>query len=165
MRLLSAAVRVLLAAVFVYAGATKMGDPAAFAQDVMAYRLLPGAVSHVLAYYLPWLEIVAGLALLAPRWSRAGATVLATLMAGFTVTLASAWWRGLDITCGCFGGAGKADYGWLIAHDLLLLAGLAFGFATSTAIVPGQATGPTAAPRTLSDRSGNFDPSRYGSSG
>ena len=92
-----------LAAVFLYAGASKALDPASFAAALDNYRLLPHVGVIVAAIYLPWLEIVVGLGLLWPR-TRAGAlTVLSTLATSFTLAIGSALARGLDIDCGCFG--------------------------------------------------------------
>jgi putative oxidoreductase len=43
------------------------------------------------------------------RWRERGALALLFGLCGlFSLALASAWWRGLDITCGCFGHADKS---------------------------------------------------------
>lgn len=130
--------RLGLAVVFVYAGAMKLADPAGFAEEIKDYRLVPAVVAPWGALYLPWLEIVVGLAVLIPRTARAAALIQAGLMAVFTVALMSAWYRGLDITCGCFGGGaggGKpTNYLWLIGRDLVLLlaaAWIAYGLRKS----------------------------------
>ena len=57
---------------------------------------------------------------------RFNAVVSAVLFLGFVIGIASAWARGLQIDCGCFGGGGyDADatekYPWEIARDLGLL--------------------------------------------
>ena len=49
----------------------------------------------------------------------------------FIVGIASAWARGLEIDCGCFGNGGAApgaasDYPWEIARDVALLAASIF---------------------------------------
>ena len=103
--------RVAVAAVFLYAGFSKVGDPAAFAQAIERYRI--GIVTHELAViaalYLPLLEITCAIALLFFRKLRAGAAaLLAACGAVFVVMLAIAIARGLDISCGCFGGADAA---------------------------------------------------------
>ena len=63
--------------------------------------------------------------------TRLTATVSALLFGAFIVGITSAWSRGLQIDCGCFGGGGfdagaTAQYPWEIARDvgLLLLSGL-----------------------------------------
>ncbi len=92
-----------LAAVFAYAGGTKVADPAAFAAAIGNYRMLPEAAVNLLAVCLPWIELGAALALLVPAWRRAGALLTAGMSAVFATAILSAWVRGLDISCGCFG--------------------------------------------------------------
>jgi uncharacterized membrane protein YkgB len=44
-------------------------------------------------------------------------------LAVFIVAIVSAWARGLDIDCGCFGkGNISSNYTWLLVRDLLMLA-------------------------------------------
>ncbi len=119
-----ALLRALLGAVFVWAGAVKAGDPAGFARDIAAYRLLgPGAVP-LLAAWLPYLELVAGVALIAGVAWRGAVRLALGLTMVFVAALASAWIRGLDISCGCFGGGGKGPMAILeaLARDGVLLA-------------------------------------------
>ena len=117
--------RWLVGSVFICAGVLKALDPAQFARDVDNYRVLPYVASGALGVYLPWLEIVAGGALAFGIW-RGGATlVLGIMLVVFLGALSSAWARGLDITCGCFGRASKqANYPLALAVDLALLIAL-----------------------------------------
>lgn len=117
-------VRIGLAGLFLYAGALKLRDPGKFVGEIENYRLLSESWSMRAGYYVPWLEIVAALALLA-KWPRLGGWLLtAGLAAGFTVFVTSAWIRGLDISCGCFGASsGAAGPGaTLRAGGILVLA-------------------------------------------
>jgi uncharacterized membrane protein YphA (DoxX/SURF4 family) len=116
--------RAALAAVFLYAGIGKLLDPAAFAVAIENYRLLPCMVSGWVALYLPWLETACATGLFFPR-ARLGATVLlAALCAGFCGFITSALLRGLDISCGCFGGdaAARTDLRLPLLRAALLLA-------------------------------------------
>jgi len=100
--------RVAVAAVFIAAGALKARDPAAFTTAVDHYRLVPYPVAAGLALYVPWLEITCGVAVLWARLRLGALNLLLGLCAMFAAALASAWWRHLDIACGCFGpGAGS----------------------------------------------------------
>ncbi|MES2572381.1 MAG: MauE/DoxX family redox-associated membrane protein [Verrucomicrobiota bacterium] len=115
--------RCLLAGVFIYAGVIKAIDPAQFAADVDHFRLLPYAMSCAVGVYLPWLEIFAGVALLFSKWRAGAALLLAAMLVVFLIALGSAWARGLDITCGCFGHAlNKSNYPLSILLDMALLA-------------------------------------------
>ena len=113
-----------LALVFLWAGALKALDPGAFARDIGNYRLLPALPSALLALYLPWLEIAAGAVLVLRQLRRGALALLCALSLTFTGALALAWVRGLDITCGCFGGASSGMGVALVRAALLaILAG------------------------------------------
>lgn len=119
-RVVLLAARLVLAAVFVVAGVLKLRDPVAFANDVANYQFMP-ALAPLLAATLPSLEIVVGVALLIAPWRRAAALCAAVLMAMFTVAAGTAYARGLDVACGCFGSTGGA-IGWTtLVRDLALL--------------------------------------------
>jgi uncharacterized membrane protein YphA (DoxX/SURF4 family) len=123
---LATAARALLGGVFVVAGALKLPDPAAAERAVRAYRLLPETLVGPVAFGLPVLEIAVGLALLAGVYVRTAALGAAVLLVVFVAAVASAWARGLQIDCGCFGGggqvaAGRTAYPGEVARDLALL--------------------------------------------
>lgn len=103
--------QVAIGAVFVAAALAKIGDPAFFAQQVHNYRIAPPWSEHPIAIVLPWIELLAGLALVLGTRARAGAVVVFVLMLAFTGFVAAAWARGLDFQCGCFGKAGAASIG------------------------------------------------------
>lgn len=106
----------VVAAVLGWAGTVKALDPSAFATSIMGFRIVPWPVAAGLALYLPWLELFVAAGVLVPRW-RGGALVLATaLFAAFAVIWAATWWRGIDVACGCFGGAGRTPAGWALAR-------------------------------------------------
>jgi uncharacterized membrane protein YphA (DoxX/SURF4 family) len=116
--------RVILGAVFIYAGAAKALDPAAFAAAVDGYRLLPYPAVAVLAVYLPWLEIACGLGLFWPSTRLGALSLLFALCLVFAAAIASAWIRDLDISCGCFGAG--ATGAAALRHSLLRAITLAF---------------------------------------
>ena len=85
----------------------RLADPAGFAHDINNYRILPWTLSLALAFYLPWLEILCGLALIARFLYRGALSILSVLIVVFTLATIAAKVRGLDITCGCFGHASQ----------------------------------------------------------
>jgi uncharacterized membrane protein YphA (DoxX/SURF4 family) len=122
------AARLLLAAVWAWAAVAKISDPDAAVRAVRAYQLLPEALVRPVAWGLPFAELALAVLLaigLATRLAAAGSAVLLGL---FMVAVASAWARGLQIHCGCFGGGGIAvgvqasDYLVELARDAGLLA-------------------------------------------
>ena len=127
MKFIWRAVDLIVAAVFIYAGAIKALDPIRFAGDIDNYKILPWAIGVRLAFYLPWLEIFCGLALIARRLYLGGLSILTALVSIFIVATVAAKVRGLDITCGCFGHASKNwSFSIHLALDLVLLGALLF---------------------------------------
>jgi len=120
--------RLVVAGVLIVAGWLKMGAPALSIKAVEAYELLPTAVAEIVGYVLPILEIVIGLLLVVGLLTRLAAIVAGLLMLAFVIGIASAWARGLNIDCGCFGGGGalppgqRANYLPEILRDLGILA-------------------------------------------
>lgn len=119
-RALLLACRLALAAVFLYAAATKVPDMAAFATDLANYRLVPAALVPWTASAVVGIEIVVGLALLTGRFARGAALVAAGLLVVFTAGLAQALLRGIDLRCGCFGSDEPANW-WTVVRDLAML--------------------------------------------
>jgi putative oxidoreductase len=120
-------VDLIIGGVFIYAGVIKALDPIGFANDIDNYKILPWPIDVRLAFYLPWLEILCGLALIARRLYLGGLSILTALISVFIVATVAAKVRGLDITCGCFGHASK-NWGFSthLAVDLLLLSAVLF---------------------------------------
>jgi uncharacterized membrane protein YphA (DoxX/SURF4 family) len=124
-RILWRVVGIIIGGLFIYAGAVKVIDPAEFARDIDNYKMLPWQLSVWMGLYLPWLEILCGLALIARVLYRGSVFVLTALMVLFIVITVIAKARGLDISCGCFGHASKyLSFAWHLVLDFLLLGGL-----------------------------------------
>jgi putative oxidoreductase len=118
-------VATIIGGLFIYAGVVKVIDPAEFARDIDNYKMLPWQASVWIGLYLPWLEILCGLALIARVLYRGSVFVLTALMVLFIVITVIAKARGLDISCGCFGHASKyLSFAWHLVLDFLLLGGL-----------------------------------------
>ena len=64
-----------------------------------------------MAMTLPWIEIVAALALILHIRARPAAVLSTALLVVFTIAVGVAYLRGLDIDCGCFGTADGAQVG------------------------------------------------------
>lgn len=122
------AARLVIGGVWIWAGALKLGDSYQSVQAVRAYDLLPESLVEPVGYLLPVLEVVVGAALVLGVLTRGAAVISAVLFVVFIIGIASAWARGLQIDCGCFGGGGynpdaSSQYPWEIARDAVLLAG------------------------------------------
>jgi len=122
--------RLVLGGLFVYAGIVKVLDPLDFAQNIRNYRLVGQSLSFLAAIILPWLEILAGLALAAGVWTRASALVISALLGFFIVLTLVTIVRGLDVDCGCFGALSRKSGFGVILEDLgMLYMGLCLLFA------------------------------------
>ncbi len=114
--------RYALSGIFLYAGALKLWDPAAFAASIVRFQLVPELLVHPLALGLPPLEILLGLSLLFGPWKRQAALGVTILCLVFLVGLASAGLRGIEVDCSCFGASTSEPLWLLILRDVLLLA-------------------------------------------
>ena len=127
MKLVTRIISILIGAVFIYAGIVKVMEPIAFAKDIDNYKMLSWPVSVALGFFLPWLEIAAGIALVTRWMERGGLLLLTALTTVFIIASLVAKSRGLDISCGCFGHASKD---WSFARhmvvDFTILAALVF---------------------------------------
>src|SRR5437867_9621879 len=85
----------IVAGIFIFAGALKALDPVQFASDIDNYKILPWPVSIALAFYLPWLEIFCALGLVFRFLYRGALTLLITLIGVFTLAITAAKLRGL----------------------------------------------------------------------
>ena len=120
-------IAILIGGLFIYAGVAKVADPVAFARDIDNYKMLPWQPSVWLALYLPWLEILCGLALITRVLFRGAVFIVTALMILFLIASLVAKARGLDITCGCFGHVSQSlTFAWHLALDFALLVGLLF---------------------------------------
>jgi len=95
--------RLTVGALFVIAGYAKIADPARFLKEVRAYELAPTSITNAMANYLPWLELIAALFLLACVFRREARWILLAMLAAFTVAKLIVFVQGKPIECGCGG--------------------------------------------------------------
>ncbi len=118
----------MIAGIFVWAGVAKVGDPLTMADTVRNYEIIDDPWAIWVAVCLPWLEILCGVAIFF-RVLYAGALfLLGFMLLGFMAAIASAWIRGLNVECGCFGSTERsASYQVILLQDagmLLIVLGL-----------------------------------------
>jgi uncharacterized membrane protein YphA (DoxX/SURF4 family) len=143
--------RLLLGAFFVHASLDKIWNPAAFAKIVYQWQVVGPVPSNLVAVTLPWVELLAGLLLVAGVWRRESALVTALLLVVFLLAAASVMARGIDVeNCGCVSvakveatsswlPAWTKGVGWfLVSRNLLLL-----GVALAIAFAPTGRTSPS----------------------
>jgi uncharacterized membrane protein YphA (DoxX/SURF4 family) len=119
--------RLVVAGFLIVAGYLKFSDPAGNVRAVRAYQILPEAVVPTVGHALPTLELILGFLILLGLFTRYAALIAGLFFLAFIIGISSAWARGLEINCGCFGNGGvpanpQRQYAWDIARDLGLLA-------------------------------------------
>jgi hypothetical protein len=108
------------AIILAWASADKILHPYDFALDVLNYRVLNEGLSFLVAVWLPYLELLTAVCLMAGLWLEAAAVINAALMWTFLGLILQAFFRRLDIHCGCFTVKGESVIGPLkIAENTL----------------------------------------------
>jgi uncharacterized membrane protein YphA (DoxX/SURF4 family) len=114
--------RIAVGLLFTYAGASKALNPDSFIADIRRFQLVPDFFVTPIAIYLPYLEIFTGLALITCVFYCGGLLLAIGTLFAFSAGLASAWARGLNITCGCFGkGFGDLPVEWALLRNGVLM--------------------------------------------
>ncbi len=111
-----------LAGFFILAGGLKLADPVGFARSIVNYQLIGGTAAWSAALWVAWLEVLAGGFLLLRKWRRAALLLILLLLCAFEAALFSAFLRGLDIDCGCFGTKAASSVSFAMVRNLFLMA-------------------------------------------
>jgi uncharacterized membrane protein YphA (DoxX/SURF4 family) len=96
------AARWILGLTFIYASIHKIISPADFAKIVYGYELFPEMFINLIAIVIPFLELVAGFALIIGLYPRSAAIIINILLLAFITVLAINLFRGHEFNCGCF---------------------------------------------------------------
>jgi putative oxidoreductase len=134
---LTVRVQIALGAIFVAAALPKISDPPSFAHMIYNYRVLPGGLINISALVMPWVELLAGIALILGVWVKPARWIIALLLVTFMTAITINLARGNAIDCGCFdvSAANKTheerihDMWFVLIRDtgmLLMVAQLAF---------------------------------------
>ena len=99
---LTVRVQLALGLLFVIAAVPKIVDPPSFAHMIYNYRLVPAALLNLMALTMPWVELLAGLALILGVWRRAALMLIAALLIVFIIAIGINLGRDNAIDCGCF---------------------------------------------------------------
>lgn len=97
--------RLALALVFLAAAPQKIMDPAAFAASLGSYLILPDMLINFTALVLPWLEIVVAILLVFRAFTGPALFLANAMLIVFLGAISSAYFRGIDLNCGCFSSA------------------------------------------------------------
>ena len=111
---------------FLCSSLPKIRQPYDFLSSVYNYELVGPKLGVLVAMTLPWAELLVGICLVGGIFVSGALLVSMGMAAMFTFVLASALYRGLDISCGCFSasGGGIISYSTLIRACAILLASI-----------------------------------------
>jgi uncharacterized membrane protein YphA (DoxX/SURF4 family) len=114
--------RLVLGAIFIVAGASKIGHAIEFATQIAAFRLVPQPLIAPMAIALPFLEVLLGGYLVLGLFTRISAWIAVVLLLAFDGAIASAVVRGLSVSCGCFGPNDATVTSWgEVARDAIFV--------------------------------------------
>jgi uncharacterized membrane protein YphA (DoxX/SURF4 family) len=134
--------RLAVGALFIFAGASKIGHAGLFAAQITAFGLVPRPLIAPMALLLPVFEVLLGGYLVLGLYTRVAAIVAGVQLAIFAGAIASAVSRGLSLSCGCFGPSDTTVTSWPeVARDL--------GFAVVAAFIAWRAPGMLALDRRI----------------
>lgn len=123
--------RLVLGAVFVAFGVSKLGSAPQFKAALLRYRVVPRLAVPVLSVALPPIEVLTGAAVLARWGSPAGYVSAVVLLVSFTVGMTANLLRNERTPCGCGANPAAAISWWSVARNALLIA-LAAGAASES---------------------------------
>ncbi|MBC8432906.1 MAG: DoxX family membrane protein [Desulfobacterales bacterium] len=128
-RIFALLARLILGGIFIYASFDKILHPAAFAEAVYNYQVLPDGFINLTAIVLPWLELVLGSFLIIGFWLPGTVVMSNLLLMTFTGALLFNMARGLDIGCGCFSTTTESAINlWTVLRDTSFLIPAAYLF-------------------------------------
>jgi len=132
-----------LAGLLAYSAVDKIVHWPLFLKALALYRVVPAILLPVVSYAIPAAEMVTALAIVVPWFRTRGLGLAAWLLAAFTVMIGYAAIIAPGIPCGCSFSLGPSRA--TLGHVLLnvMLTGLAWALASSSAGGPARAPGRT----------------------
>lgn len=111
-----------LGVIFLYACYHKIIAPAHFAKIIYGYYLFPDVSINLIAIVLPFIELIAGLAMILGIYPRSAVLIVNGMLIMFIFALSINLIRGIQFDCGCFS-FGEAGYtysaGQLLIRDIV----------------------------------------------
>ena len=121
-------VRLLIGGLFVYSAVPHLFNTMGLASSIYNYKLFPSSIIGLSAAFIPWISLLAGLALILGLKVKAASFIVSTLLVIFISLAIISVIRGLDIDCGCFSGLERRTNWLTILEDLGMLTGALFVF-------------------------------------
>ncbi|HQY20908.1 MAG TPA: MauE/DoxX family redox-associated membrane protein [Ignavibacteria bacterium] len=116
--------RVIVGGVFIYASLDKLMNQEEFSRAIYNYKFLPEVFVNIFAIVMPYLELFCGILLILGIFKGGSSFIITVMLLMFIIALSQAYFRGLDISCGCFSletVSQKSDILQRIFEDILLI--------------------------------------------
>ena len=102
-RIAGVLLRIVLGWIFLAAGWSKVGQTLPTLASIYSYQIfIPDGLAEFIAMALPWVELLLAVLLFAGLLFPWTLFAAGGVLVAFTLLTAQAWWRQLDIDCGCF---------------------------------------------------------------
>jgi len=105
--------RIGLGGLFLFSGLIKVHQPYAFLSNVYNHELVGPKLGVLVAMVLPWAELLVGICLIGGIFVSGALLVSIAMGAMFSFAIASALYRGLNISCGCFSASSTEQIGYI----------------------------------------------------
>ena len=115
------AVRLGLGCLFLYGSLPKIRQPYDFLSSVYNYELVGPKLGMLAAMVLPWAELLVGICLIGGIFVSGALLVSIAMGAMFSFVIASALYRGLNISCGCFSASSTEQIGYITLIRALVI--------------------------------------------
>ena len=122
-------VRLSLGCMFLYGSLPKIRQPYDFLSSVYNYELVGPKLGLLVAMVLPWAELFVGICLIGGIFVSGALLVSIAMGAIFSFVIASALYRGLNISCGCFSASSTEQIGYITlirAFMIMLISAVAY---------------------------------------
>ena len=109
---------------FLIAGFPHWANSYYFLGSIYAYKLVEPGIGQIMAMSMPIIQLVLALCFLTRVFLDASHLATLFLLVSFATVQTSAYIRGLDISCGCFGPGHDTTIGWFslsLVYGLLVL--------------------------------------------
>jgi hypothetical protein len=135
-RIIAWALALPVAFILLWSSFAHIDRPYEFLGVVYSYQLTSPWTGKWIGIVLPFVQLVAALAVMSTSWRKAGFLVATIMFAGFLGVQAVTMLRGLDIPCGCFG----LSQGHRVGPTTALIAALSCGGSVAGLAVTGSDT-------------------------
>lgn len=118
------ALRLIIGGIFVFASIDKLMNQEGFSRAIYNYKFFPDIFINISAIIIPYIELFSGLLLILGIFKRGSSFIIMSLLIVFIISLTQAYFKGLDINCGCFSletVGQKSDILLRIIEDIIFL--------------------------------------------